>query len=340
MKTLSRVVINLSAMVALSMAAEQSFATTLPDTSTCVADHTCLQFGDFKVFSLALLNLQAGGTATSGPYAVKDSPGSILNNVVIGQGNGQSGAGSGIDGAYNVPSANTTSTFTTATTALGGGTNAFTGDTPGSWNATIGNLGLNGGPLVVYFGYNETGGSGLLNSDLLVWAQVSLYNYTSPSSFTVDPTQYTLGYTTAAPSLTTLPDPVGATATSVAAYGWVYIHSTICLDSSKQFVGFPDANGSCAYLGGTATGIQNNLGNNAAAFAIDSPGLDTALNSGLWNVMKVSWEMAYLNGGAETAFIETTTTIPPVNVPEPMTIALLGIGLLGLGISRRRTRSN
>lgn len=340
MSILNRVVIGIFTMLTLGMATEESFAITLP---ACIPGVTCLQFGDFNVYSLALLNLQAGGTATSGPFYVQDSPGSILNNVVVGQNNGHSGAGTGIDGAYNTPSQNSggASTFTTAdpTTYLSP-RNAFTGDTPGTWNATISNLGLNGGPLVVYFGYNETGGTGLLNSDLLVWAQVSLYNYTSPTTFTADPTTYTLGFSSTAPSLTNLPTAAGATQASVASDGWVYIHSEICVDSSNQFVGFPDGTGSCSYLGGTATGMQNNLGNNAAAFAIDSLGLDTALNSGDWNVMSVNWEMAYLNGGGETAFIQTTTILPPRTVPEPMTLSLLGIGLLGLWISRRRIGSN
>jgi hypothetical protein len=110
------------------------------------------------------------------------------------------------------------------------------------------------------------------------------------------------------------------------------VHAGICADAAGNFLGFPDTSGNCA--SGTVRN-QNNLGQNAAAFAIDSPLLDSLLLNPAYDVIHVTWLMAYINGGGETAFIMPTASV----VPEPGTILLLGIGLLIVaGLSTGRSR--
>lgn len=348
-----RLLLSAIGLIAWVVGITPASATSLP---TCIPNVTCLQYGDFNVFSLPLLNLQATGSAVPGPgdpYYYPASYGQIKSYTIMGINNGQStqtGNPSGsVDGAYNTPSPNNTtngafSTVTSETpggTADPGGAGQFTGDSTNSWDArTSSLLSLIGGtPLTAFFAFNETGsGTGLDTTDLLIWARVYLSNdsgsqntafYLSGDGSQNIPCTST-GITGAGGCNVALP---AADATDFGP--WVYVHAGICADANGNFVGFPDTSGQCPV--GDVYANQNNLGQNAAAFMVNSPALDAALSSGLYSYMQITWKMAYINGGGETAWIEPMTR----TVPEPRTLALLGIGVLALGvtIARRRRRS-
>jgi hypothetical protein len=64
-------------------------AITLPG---CIPNVTCLQFGNFNVFSLPVLNLQATGHAAPGrgdPFFVSSTYGQIQTDTIIGINNGK-----------------------------------------------------------------------------------------------------------------------------------------------------------------------------------------------------------------------------------------------------------
>ncbi|PKO92344.1 MAG: hypothetical protein CVU16_06755 [Betaproteobacteria bacterium HGW-Betaproteobacteria-10] len=334
-----------------ALTTQQAYALNLP---ICELPVNCLTFGDFNVYSLPLLDLQAGGDGVPKPgdsFYAPATYGAIQNNTIIGINNGNStqtgNPSTTTDGSFNTPSQNNTTNqiFSTATAPDPNGGPAI-GDGR-SWDSTVGALQtLIGGannPLVAFFAFNETGsGTGLLTTDLLIWAKVTLYDYTETGDILNSKSFYLSGNgSTDTPDETHLPDTANATQDTVGP--WVYVHAGICVSDAGQFVGFP-TNGVCA--SGTVKN-QNNLGQNAAAFAINSPDLDTAMQSGDYNVFSLDWKMAYINGGGETAWFmpagvdaqcppgSTDPICLPINVPEPLSLSLLGIGLLGLGASRR-----
>ncbi len=316
--------------------------------------NNCLTFNDFNVYSLPLLQLRESGDSVPAPgdtYYAPSTFGAIKDFTIIGINNGNStttgNPPGGTDGSYDTPSNQTASTFSTRTTddpnTSGGAPtdSEFFGDAAGSWDATTSAiLSLtNGTPVVFFFAFNETGsGTGLLNTDLLIWGKVTLIDQDSNNTLT-----FFLGgdsglngafSDTYTPINDPLPDPTGTNdifGSPGYDFGpWVYVHAGICADAAGNFFGFPDTNGQCPV--GTVRN-QNDLGQNAASFMVNSPELDAALLSGTWDAMQVTWEMAYINGGGETAWIM------PVDanrtVPEPKILSLVAFALFAAGVACR-----
>src|SRR5690348_9837621 len=107
----------------------------------CQVGVNCLQFGNFNVYSLPLLDLQSGGDGVPSPgdtYFFSSTFGSIQNDTIVGINNGQSGGGNiagAIDAAYNTPSANNINVFSTAITQ--DTPNQFANDAATTWDATV-----------------------------------------------------------------------------------------------------------------------------------------------------------------------------------------------------------
>jgi len=346
--------------LALACAAPASAAVILPPPNCgTVAGTNCLQFDDFTVYSLALLNLQAGAgkIGPSDPFAVSTNGTALQNALVIGTGVAGAGSlnsdvvsGGNADDAYRTPTApgGGITNFVPDATNQGLQGGAIPGNTSGTWDINISALNtyLNGGTLNFFFNLNQTNSqtTTYLNSpeDALGWMQVTLRNTTNntsvsfwldgdacngvigaPNSPNCDPTQ---SYPQNNANNTILPiDPNHDE--------WAYIHGQICASPAGAVVHF----GACAPSDHVNSTVNQNLGANDAAFGLYSNTLQTALNSGDYDVMSIDFRMAALTNGYEQLLIFASNNVP-TDIPEPLTITMFGAGLAGVGLWRRRRK--
>lgn len=296
-------------------------------------------YGDANSYALAVNQAMTGDKN----WYVNSTPGAIQDLVVVAT--GSSGGPvttnfAGMDDAMSTPSGVNGSTFFS-----------------GVWNSTLAAFTnfLDGENALFFFNNNQVNSGAATNQNLAVWAQISLtgdglapvyFDFTNQGLMFAP---FNLGGGGTLNGDPSLYNSVGAgpLAGTNLATDYVLSGGEICLNAAKAPVpcGDPSA----------VETVNNNLGANQAAYAIDVPDLNTWLSAWLngehagytdFNLNlrfgcdpstvnpEINCTARSANNGYEQLFIGTSTTV--VQVPEPGSLALLGLGLLGLVAGLRR----
>ena len=363
--------------LALAWAVPASAATVTLPPANCGLGPTnnCLIFDNFNVYSMALLNLQAGfGNISPGdPFDVSTNGKDLQQALVIGTGVG--GAGSlnsdqfimnggtlpngSVDDAYNTPSASGGGITNFQPTAGNEGNQGSAIPTPpqspNTWDITVSALKtyLNGGNLDFFFNLNQTNSKTTTYlaspEDALGWMKVTLTNSTLAKTDLTCATDIACSVSfwldgNKCDAMNGNCDPSQAVPTSIDPNANILpadpLHN-LWAYIHGQICASPGGAvvnfGACAKGDKTDITLDQNLGANQAAFALFSQALQDAINGGLYDVMSVDFRMAAETNGYEQLLIFSSNSIPR-DLPEPLTITLFGAGLVGMGLLARRRR--
>ena len=316
-------------------------------------------YDDANSYALQVDGVIAGSTGPGSLFYVNSTPGAIKDLIVVATGAAGGPVNTnvaGMDNALSTPSGVS-------------GSNYFSG----IWNSTLaafkGFLGIEN-PLF-FFNNNQVNSGASTNQQVAVWAQVSLTGAgqnTQYLTFSNRGSPYALfteggggvfngvagGFSFGGVNATaaSLPDPLAGT--NLGGTDYVLSGGAICLTATKVPV-------SCSNSLAVGGAINNNLGANQAAYALDAPALNAFLASwsGANPYTDIHVELRYgcdpltggttggtpgvgscvgrdANNGFEQLFIGTSSTV--TQVPEPGILGLLALGMLGLAATARRRK--
>lgn len=330
-------------LMATSQVQADSLLPPLPDPQDGI---NAAQYGDFYSYSLPLLayrydQANGGGVGPGNPFYIDSSPGQIQDYIVLATGSNGGPVNTnfaGMDNAYQTPNGvgGNPEFYTNTADPSGygvadpGQVAAFVGDSENTWDSRISAMldFLGGNELVVFFNNNQ------INScedhscqELFAAAQVRLVSDDGQNEIFFD----LLNNGGLGPIFGFMGGDTG-NYTSAGAWGddfddYVRSGGQVCVDAAGAMFVPCDSPGAVLF--------NHNLGANQAAYAIWSPELTAALNSGLYDVMQVDIRMRDLNNGYEQIFIGRMESTPPHEVPVPTALLLLAAGLFGLWRSRR-----
>jgi len=319
------------------------------------ATNNCLTFSDFTVYSLALLQFQTTGTPPgpqpgSNNFYVPSGGGHLDNALVVasspaGTRDNQDLGLAGVDDGFNTPTGTGPINYTMA----GGETSpSFLGDATDVWSIRTDSLlsYLGTGDLTFLFNLNQTksdngtdlNGDHQSAQDMLATLDVYFTNDQGQTSDLVrlNGNDCGAGPGSCIPGIQSYAQDSGL-GTDILRFQtdqWAYVHGHLCVSDDGAVLAFE----TCASAGVDGNDVDQNLGSDAAAFALFSQALQTMLESGDWDTMHVDLRMAELNNGFEQLFIlpgAPSTT----QVPEPLTLSLFGVGIAGAFAMRRRRKA-